>query len=116
MSEEMKSNSMKIISSAGEARSCYVEAIRKAGSGEIDDAEELLQNGKKIFIEGHKAHMMILQEEASNNETSNNNNNISLLLIHAEDQLNSAEVFEILAQEIIEMAKKKHKAKGEENN
>lgn len=41
-----------IIAAVGAARSNYVEAIRQAKTGDFNNAETLLKEGEKIFLEG----------------------------------------------------------------
>lgn len=90
-----------IISNVGMARSNYIEAIHFAKKGQYNEARESIDEGKKYFLEGHKSHRKLLAEEASGNSSR-----IGLLLIHAEDQLMSAEGFSILAEEFISVYKK----------
>ena len=90
-----------IISSVGTARSCYIEAISEAKKGNYEKAEELIAEGEKVFIEGHDKHNELLQKEASGE-----GNVVYLLILHAEDQLMSAEGFKIIAQEFIDVYRK----------
>ena len=87
-----------IISSVGTARSCYIEAINEAKKGNYEKAEELIAEGEKVFIEGHDKHNELLQKEESGE-----GNVVNLLILHAEDQLMSAEGFKIIAQEFIDV-------------
>lgn len=89
-----------IISTVGTARSFYIEAIQDAKKGDFDEAYKKIEEGSQIFIEGHHAHAELLQKEASGEIT-----NLNLLLVHAEDQLMSAESFKIIAEELIEVYK-----------
>ena len=92
--------SFQIISAVGTARSCYIEAIREAKAGNFETAENLIEEGKQIFVEGHHAHTQLIQQEAGGEKVE-----FALLLIHAEDQLMSAETFGILAEEFVDMYK-----------
>lgn len=87
-----------IISTVGTARSCYIEAIHKAREGEYNEAEKLIAEGDQMFSEGHHSHADLIQKEASGEKTE-----LSLILLHAEDQLMSAEAFGILAKEFIDV-------------
>ena len=91
-----------IISSVGTARSSYIEAIQKAKEGDFEGAEALIKEGDEVFVEGHNAHAGLLQQEAEGGPGST----LSLLILHAEDQLMSAEGFKTIAQEFIEVYKK----------
>lgn len=89
-----------IISAVGTARSLYIEAIQEAKKGEFDKAEELIKQGSETFTAGHHAHAQLIQQEAAGNPTAP-----TLLLLHAEDQLMSAEGFKIIANEFIDAYK-----------
>jgi PTS system cellobiose-specific IIA component len=90
-----------IISNVGGARSSFIEAIQHAKTGDYEKAQEAIAEGEKFFTEGHHAHAQLIQSEA-NGELGP----ITLLLLHAEDQLMSAEAFKILAGEFIDVYKK----------
>ena len=90
-----------IISAVGTARSSYIEAIQKAKENDFSGAEQLIIEGDEAFVEGHHAHAQLLQDEAGGA-----GNNINLLILHAEDQLMSAEAFKTIALEFIDVYKK----------
>ena len=48
--------SFQIISAVGTARSMYVEAIQEAKKGNIQAAKQLIEDGVKVFVDGHHAH------------------------------------------------------------
>ncbi len=89
-----------IISMVGSARSCYIEAIHRAKEGDFSGADKLVAEGDENFTEGHHAHADLIQQEAAEGSVE-----FSLLLLHAEDQLMSAEAFGILAKEFIDVYK-----------
>ena len=89
-----------IISSVGTARSSYIEAIQEVKQKNYDRAKELIEEGDKTFIEGHDAHLKLLQEEAEGKSA------VSLLVLHAEDQLMSAEGFKLIALEFLDVYKR----------
>ena len=86
-----------IISAVGTARSSYIEAIQCAKQGRFEEAERLITDGDEMFNEGHKAHASLLQEEAEGKDT------VCLLILHAEDQLMSAEGFKTIAIEFMDL-------------
>lgn len=88
--------SFQIISAVGTARSMYIEAIQTAKEGKFDEARKMIEEGQKIFVEGHHAHASLVQKEAAGEKCE-----FALLLMHAEDQLMSAEAFSIIAEEFI---------------
>ncbi|MCI8864757.1 MAG: PTS lactose/cellobiose transporter subunit IIA [Lachnospiraceae bacterium] len=94
--EDLEMTCFQIISNVGTARSSYIEAIQKAKQGDFEGARESVSAGQKEFLKGHEAHFSLLQKEAQGVMVGG-----SLILIHAEDQLMSAENFKIIAEEMI---------------
>jgi PTS system cellobiose-specific IIA component len=90
-----------IISNVGTAKSLVMEALYAAKDGDFAEAEAKLKESKHYFVEGHKIHASLIQKEASGEKVE-----ISLILMHAEDQLLSAETISELVKEMIEMYKK----------
>ncbi len=91
-----------IISSVGTSRSCYVEAIKEARNGDLLKADELITEGNEMLRKGHAVHASLVRDEAEGRKTD-----ISLLLIHAEDQMMSAETLGIVSKELIELYRNK---------
>ena len=98
--EGMEIICFQIIASSGIARSNYIDAIRYAKKGQFEKAEALIQEANIEYIEAHKVHASIIQKEAMGEKTE-----CSILLIHAQDQLMSAETFGILAKEFLDLYK-----------
>jgi PTS system cellobiose-specific IIA component len=96
--EEMELACFQIISCVGTARSLYIEAIQAAKAGDFDESQTKISEGNEMFNQGHHVHMSLIQNEASGNRTD-----LSMLLIHSEDLLMSAESFRILALEFIDL-------------
>jgi cellobiose PTS system EIIA component len=93
--------SFQIIAAAGSARSSYVEALQAAKEGNFEEAEALIKQGDTDFVEAHHVHAELIQKFAAGEDPGAN-----ILLIHAEDQVMSAEVLKIMAVEFIELYKK----------
>nr|WP_274954194.1 MULTISPECIES: PTS lactose/cellobiose transporter subunit IIA [Anaerostipes] len=90
-----------IITAAGGAKSAYMEAVNKAKEGLYDEARAMIEEGDKMLKEGHGPHTDLIQQEAASNESV-----ISLILAHAEDQMMSAEVFKMMAEQVIDLYEK----------
>ena len=97
MTEQMEVRCFELISTAGDARSSYIEGVQAAGEGNFEEAERLMEQGRLAFSKGHEVHADMLTEEA------NGKSETCLLLIHAEDQMMSAESFGILAEQFIDL-------------
>ncbi|BAK81383.1 PTS lactose/cellobiose transporter subunit IIA [Candidatus Arthromitus sp. SFB-rat-Yit] len=98
---DLELKSFEIISNVGSARSFYIEAISYAKKFDFEMAEKLMKDGIDAFKSGHAAHADLIQMEANNEKLP-----FSLILMHAEDQLMSAEGFKIIAREFIDVYKK----------
>lgn len=96
MDEKKERLIFELISAAGTAKSCYMEAIAQARRGQFEAAAKTIDEGEKIFVEGHRYHAEMLADAANGVEE-----NANLILVHAEDQMMSAETVKILAEEII---------------
>ena len=96
--------SFNIISNVGMARASSIEAIDFALDGDFEKANEKIEEGHQFFLNGHHAHAELIQMEANGDD-----NILSLLLVHAEDQLMSAENFKILADRFIKLGHKINK-------
>lgn len=94
---ELEMVSFKVISASGAAKSLFMEAMQHARKREFEKAEECIKEGEESRQQGHEAHFELIQKEASGDPVS-----ITLLLMHAEDQLMSAETIKIIAEEMIE--------------
>lgn len=94
----------KIIAGVGAARSCFIEAMQTARKGDYEKAEQLIKDGEKEFINAHQAHGELIMNEANGVKTE-----VTLLLLHAEDQIMSAETIKIIALEMIDMCKQFNK-------
>lgn len=104
MSDEMNALQLAcfdIISNVGMARSCYIEAIDLAEADDIDQAHAKMSEGDQYFSAGHAKHGELIQQEATGDHVP-----VDILLVHAEDQLMSAETFKILAEKFIKLAEK----------
>lgn len=93
--------SFRIISTVGTARGMFITAIQKAKNGDFEEASQLIEQGNRHFMEGHEAHMEMLTRQANGEATP-----LDILLIHAEDQMMSAETFKIIAEEFIDLYKR----------
>jgi PTS system cellobiose-specific IIA component len=111
MNAELEMAIFGIISASGEAKSTSLAAINSAKNGDIAGAKEKLLEVKKYKQMAHEHHSNLVQKEAQqmldkeNAKFGDNKEDfyVSLLLVHAEDQMMSAETIEILAKEMIDL-------------
>jgi cellobiose PTS system EIIA component len=100
--ENMELICFNIISNAGAAKSSFLDALSAIKIKQFDSAKAKLKEGEHFLREAHKTHMGIISQEASGIKTE-----FSLLLMHAEDQINTAEIIKILVDELIQLYPKK---------
>lgn len=103
MTEEMEFICFQLIANSGAAKSSFVEAIQFAKKGKLKEAKEKVEEAESAFVEAHKIHSELIQKEASGEKTE-----FSLLFMHAEDQMASTEIVQLLAQELIELYRDKY--------
>lgn len=92
---------LQIITDVGSARSKYIEAMQEAKAGHYERCNQLMKAGNEAYAKGHRAHASLITQEAGGKSVE-----LSLLLIHAEDQLMSAESFKILCNEFLDVYRK----------
>lgn len=103
--ESIEVISCQLIAASGGAKSNYIEAIEYGKKGDFEKAEELIKDGAAIYLQGHEAHAKLIQLSA------NEKIDISLLLIHAEDQMMNCETMKIFAEEMLYLMKENQKLK-----
>lgn len=91
---------MSLITNGGMAKSAYIETIRAAKEGRYEEVEALWSEANEAFEEAHKTHFEMLGEGVEANTPME-----KMLLIHAEDQLNSAEIFKVVSEEMVDLYK-----------
>ena len=93
--------SFQLISNVGEARSALFEAMRAAREECFEEADKLVRDAEDSLIKAHESHSSLIMQEASGVKVQ-----ISLLLMHAEDQLMTTELLKGMAKEVILTHKK----------
>lgn len=101
---DLEKMALEIITNVGTARSMYVEAVEAAKTGNFEEAHNLVAEGEKIFVNGHHAHADLVNAKIGVEELQ-----YMFLVMHAEDQLMSAETLKIVCDELIDMLEAKAK-------
>lgn len=99
--EKLEELDLQIIAAVGTARSMFVEALELAKEGKFDEANAKVAEADEMFAQGHDAHHDILAMQGQGIELP-----FDLMLVHAEDQMMSAEAFRLIATELMELYKK----------
>lgn len=97
--EELANISMMIITHVGMAKSNAMQALKHAKLGENDKVDELLKLSSEEFINGQKYHMDVISKDASTDIK------LSVIFIHAEDQMLTTQILIELVKELIEIHK-----------
>ncbi|NLC65855.1 MAG: PTS lactose/cellobiose transporter subunit IIA [Clostridium sp.] len=104
MKKEIEELLFQVIASVGTAKSLYIEAIRESKENNFEKAKEKVEEANIYFLKGHESHGKLIQMDAKDSSVP-----FSLLLVHAEDLLMSADTFKILSDEFIDLYKKIYK-------
>lgn len=99
--DKLEELDLQIIAAVGTARSMFIEALNQAKEGKFEEARATVAEADKLFAEGHSAHHDILAMQGQGIELP-----FDLMLVHAEDQMMSAETFRLIATELMEIYQK----------
>lgn len=92
---------MAIITFGGDARSSCLKAVKAAQQGKLEEADKLIENGKKNLTIAHNTQTKLIQAELRGESGK-----ISLLMVHAQDHLMNAITVMDLATEMINQSKR----------
>lgn len=98
--EELETIIFNIIIHGGNARALAYEALEKARESDYEEVERLLEECRQEMTLAHNTQTKLVQDEVKGENVK-----ISLLLIHAQDQLMTSMTEQTLIQQMIEMQK-----------
>lgn len=98
--EELETIIFDIIIHGGNARALAYEALEKAREADYEEVERLLEECRQEMTLAHNTQTKLVQDEVKGENVK-----ISLLLIHAQDQLMTSMTEQTLIQQMIEMQK-----------
>lgn len=96
----MEQEIFEIISHGGDARGFAYEALKSAKENDIDKAKELLEKAQEELDLAHNTQTKLIQKELSGDDLK-----MSLLMVHAQDQLMTAISEKNLIEQMVEMFK-----------
>ena len=99
--EKLSGIALQLISYGGCAKSMYVEALNLAKKNEFEKADAKIAEADNMIANAHKLHLELLQMEAEENMPQ-----VSLLIVHAEDQIMNCETIKIMVLEFMEIYRK----------
>ena len=102
--EELEEIIMQIIVNSGASRSLAIEALRAAGEGNFEEADEKMKQADETILETHEYQTSLIQDEINGKHVP-----LNLLMVHAQDHLMNAMTVMDLAKEIIAIKKEGHK-------
>ena len=105
--EELQMIAFQIIAAVGEARKLYTDAVKLASDGDFDGARQKIADGNQALIEAQEAHLGCIQKEADGEALP-----FSILFMHSEDQLFSAEIIRDMSLQLISVYEKIHEKRG----
>lgn len=99
--QELEMTTVEIVAYAGDARSCYIQALNAANKKEYNKAAELVKEGNELIAEAHKVQTKMLQLEASGEKID-----VGFLTVHAQDHLMTVVLLRDLVNNFIELYKR----------
>lgn len=87
-----------IISNVGGAKSKVMESMAASREGKFGEAEQLIKEADELLRIGEKEHFSVITNEAKEGKSQ-----LTLLFIHAEDQLMTTVVLRDIANEFLAM-------------
>lgn len=110
--EETLGVAFQLIGHAGDAFSHFFQAISEAKAGNYDEAERCITEGRKSMVEAHNTQNDLLAGEANGEDMA-----YSIVMVHAQDHLTMALMYERLALEFVDVYRElnalKSQKKGE---
>ncbi len=100
--ERVQEIAFQLISFAGDAYSSFLQAVESAREGDFDAAQERMTSGKEMLKEAHNVQTDLLTAEAQGNDPA-----YSIIMVHAQDHLMNAILFEQVANELIYLHKER---------
>ncbi len=100
----MEQEIFEIISHGGDARNFAYEALKAARENLMEKSEELLNNAQEELDLAHNTQTKLIQAEINGEDFK-----MSLLMVHAQDQLMTAISEKSLIEQMVEMLKIIHK-------
>lgn len=89
--------SFNIISHVGSAKSMVMESMQKSRQGEFKIAQQLIDEASELLQAGEKEHFQVIVQEAKEKNVE-----VTILFMHAEDQLMSTVTLRDIASEVLE--------------
>lgn len=106
MKEHLQSVSFEIIDDVNNIKKKYTEAISLSKKNKFEEAYAHVVEADKLYVTAHKHHFEFAQKEAQGDDIP-----YSLIFMHAEDQLLSAEILKLMTLENIELREELYKIK-----
>lgn len=89
---------MGLIMFGGNAKSDAMEAIAAAKEGNLELADQKIEDAKASLVEAHRSQTGLLTQEAQGD-----NMTVTLLTVHAQDHLMTSIAFTDIAQEFVDV-------------
>lgn len=94
--EGMELLNFQIISNVGDAKSSLFEALKVAREEKFEAAAMLIEKADESLGKAQEIHLQLLGQEAQDTPLE-----VSLLLMHAEDQMMTTEMLKYMAKEMV---------------
>lgn len=96
--DEVQEIAFKLVAAAGEAFSCFHQAVDAARAGNLDTAGVQMAEGEKCLNLAHQAQFSLLSETADGEDVP-----VDVVLVHGQDHLMNAILYNTVAKQIIRL-------------
>ena len=100
--KEAQEVAFQLISFAGDAFSYFYKAVEESRNGNFEESDRQITKGEEQLTNAHNAQTKLLVEESQGKDIE-----YSILLVHAQDHLTMAILYERIAKEFMILYKEK---------
>lgn len=104
--DQLEKDIFEIIVNAGQGKAYVYEALAEAEEGKFENIDDIYKNADEYFNKAHNIQTRLMQDEMSEDSKY-----VSLLMVHAQDQLMTALESRELIKSLIKMYEKIYEKK-----
>lgn len=102
--KEMTAKGLELVAYSGDARADYLFAIKLAGEGKFEEAEERIKQGNETLTSAHIAQTELLHAEAQGKYSD-----VTMIMVHGQDHLMTTVLLKDLIKTIVDLERKVRK-------
>ncbi|AHF57190.1 MULTISPECIES: PTS lactose/cellobiose transporter subunit IIA [Spiroplasma] len=100
--EKISELGLEIVAYSGDARSCYLRALKLAKQGNFEKAEQKIAEGEAAINAAHQRQTDLLQAEAQGNYSD-----VTMIMVHGQDHLMTTALLRDLINNLLDIYREK---------